>query len=84
MSDRIQDLLHKTIEQRTLETLERIETILDRAFPAPGHTDLMVSPEAIDEVLEVNAIDADEPYFGVPHEEAPAETTKPKGKRTRK
>lgn len=82
MSDRIQDLLHKTIEQRTLETLERIETILDRAFPAPGHTDLMVSPEAIDDALDGDVIAERGNYEDRYPQDRNEKPTK--GKRTRK
>lgn len=39
----------RRLEQQMLDALLRIEEILARAFPAPGHTDLMVSPEAIEE-----------------------------------
>lgn len=40
----------KTVEEQMLQVLLRIEGLLQARF-APGHTDLMVSPEAIDEVL---------------------------------
>jgi hypothetical protein len=38
----------KSVEEQTLDALLRIEALLTSRF-APGHTDLMVSPEAIDD-----------------------------------
>jgi hypothetical protein len=44
----------RRLEQQMLDALLRIEEILSRAFPAPGHTDLMVAPEDIDTFVEDN------------------------------
>jgi hypothetical protein len=40
----------------TVDTVERLSFKEEHDAPTPGHTDLMISPEAIDEALAANPL----------------------------
>lgn len=65
---------HRQVLLEALDEIERLRAAASRA--APGHTDLMVTPESLDAFLERNPPEADEKVSRAAAKDCPAERLK--------